>query len=354
MTTKNRLDELSSKRDSKKNKSNNLPYISVVMPVRNEEAIIEQCLGMVLSQDYPHDKMEVLIADGMSTDRTREVISRVIMDQDIPVTVLDNHAKIVPTAMNMAIRHSRGEIIVRIDGHAIIQSDYIRQCVECLISNNVDCVGGAVDSVGTGYVGEAIAVAMSSKFGVGGAGFRTSSENNHPVLTDTVPFGAYKKEVFKKIGFFNEQMVRHQDYEFCFRLRKSGGKIMLLPVARAKYFVRSTLKSLWKQYWQYGIWKGHFIRKYPGSLKIRHLVPPVFVAILFISAFLALSLKTGTWLFGLTFGAYLAFIVIALLNFISKGNWKYLPALALILPCMHFSWGIGLWKGMFIKKKESL
>lgn len=332
-------------------KGENLPFISVIMPIRNEEDFIESSLSAILNQDYPHDKMEVLIADGMSTDRTRDVISHLVANQNIiPVIILDNPGRIVPTAMNIAIRRAKGEIIVRVDGHAVIQKDYVRQCVEWLIKNEVDCVGGVVESVGSGYVGEAIAAAMSSPFGVGGSGFRTASDAAGPVLTDTVPFGAYRKEVFDRIGLFNEQMVRHQDYEFCYRLRKDGGKIILLPAARAKYFVRSTLSSLWKQYWQYGIWKGRFLRAHPDSIKLRHLIPPLFVFMMIVSSVLGIVSEVGVAVSGLTLGAYGLFIIGALISVSRTGNVKYVPVLPIIFGSLHVSWGMGLWLGLSSRK----
>ena len=334
------------------NKGEDLPFVSLIMPIRNEEAFIERSLGAVLDQDYPHDKMEVLIADGMSTDGTRDKISRMATNRTPPVTVLDNPDMIVPSAMNIAIRRAKGEIIVRVDGHAVIQPDYVRKCVTCLIKTGVDCVGGAVDSVGSGYVGEAIALAMSSRFGIGGSVFRTWSGNGRPMPAETVPFGAYRKDVFERIGLFNERMVRHQDYEFCFRLRKNGGRILILPSARAVYFVRSTLGSLWKQYWQYGIWKGRLVRVHPESCQPRHLIPPVFVFVLAGSGLSSVFSTLGAWAFSLTIGAYLAFVLTAVAALSTRGNGKYAPVLSIIFPCLHLSWGLGFWKGLCSLKQR--
>lgn len=324
-----------------------LPHITVIMPIRNESAFIGRSLTAVLEQSYPHDRMEVLIADGMSTDDTREVIAHTTANQKIPVTVLDNLGRIVPTGMNVAIRKARGEIVVRVDGHAVLQPDYIRLCVESLIKTGADCVGGIVESIGTGYVGEAIAAAMSSPFGVGGSGFRTKAANSTPLSTNTVPFGAFRREVFERIGLFNEEMVRHQDYEFNYRLRKAGGRILLLPTAVAKYYVRSTISKLCKQYWQYGIWKGRFLRIYPDSIKLRHLIPPLFVLALIFFSFLAIFSQVGGSILALTMGAYVIFIISALISMSTNGKFKYIPILSIIFPCMHVSWGIGVWLGLF-------
>ena len=328
----------------------NLPSVTVIMPVRNEAAFIEHSLGAVLAQDYPHDRVEVLIADGMSTDDTRDVIARLTAAQDIPVTVLDNPGRIVSSGLNTAIRQAGGEVIVRVDGHAVIQPDYVRKCVECLIENDVDCVGGAVESVGSGYLGKAIATAMSSLFGVGDSGFRTSADTDKPQLTDTVPFGVYRRDVFERVGLFNEKMVRHQDYEFSHRLRMAGGLIMLLPSARPIYYVRSSLTNLWKQYWQYGLWKGSFLRVHPNSLKLRHLAPPLFVFVMIISSLLAIISRAGFALLGVVLGAYAASMLAVLISLSLNGKFRYTPVLPIIFVCLHASWGLGVWLGLLSPK----
>lgn len=203
-----------------------------------------------------------------------------------------------------------------------------------------------MDSVGLGYVGETIALAMSSPFGVGGSGFRVAGANQEPVLTDTIPFGAYRREVFTRIGLFNEVMVRHQDYEFCYRLRRAGGKILLLPFVRARYFVRSRLGQLWRQYWQYGLWKGRFVRAHPDSLRPRHMIPPLFVLALFSTALLSLAWLPARGLLFLVVGSYLAFIFLASLRLSLQSQIKYLPLLPFALVSLHLSWGTGIWIGL--------
>jgi len=331
--------------------SDSLPDITVVMPIRNEENFIERSLGAVLTQNYPHHKLDVLIADGMSTDRTRDLISQLTASHGIRVNILDNPGRIVPTGMNIAIRQAKGEIIIRVDGHAIIPIDYVNQCVKNLLLSGVDCVGGAVESVGNGYTGEAIAIAMSSSFGVGGSSFRTSANEAKPILTDTVPFGAFQYGVFKRIGLFNEQMVRHQDYEFNYRLRAQGGQILLLPEVRVKYEVRSELKSLWRQFWQYGVWKGRFIRMFPDSMKIRHIIPPLFIFLLFFGFILSLFAKSFYLIFGFILGAYIFFLLTASCLICAKGKAKFAPLFPVILTCIHFSWGIGVWIGLLSSKR---
>jgi glycosyltransferase involved in cell wall biosynthesis len=243
-----------------------LPSVSFVMPVRNEAEFIRECLEAVRAQDFAGELVDIIVVDGMSDDGTLDILAEIGRTEP-RLKVIQNPARIVPVAMNLGIRRARADIVIRVDGHAVIPRDYARGCVESLLKEKVECVGGAIDSVGTSHTGAVIAAAMSSPFGVGGFGFRTAGTDHTPVPVATVPFGAFRREVFARVGFFNEEMVRHQDYEFNYRLRKSGGKILLLPWLRVKYYVRSNLRALWRQYWGYGLWKGRMLRTYPESLK---------------------------------------------------------------------------------------
>lgn len=348
-----------------KSAQSDLPAVTVIMPVRNEEGFIEQSLAAVLNQDYPSELMEVLVADGLSTDGTREAIQRIIEQRlgnpsanqngnhhksKASIQLLDNPQQIVPTALNVGIRQAKGDVIIIVGGHAMIESNYVRECVELLLRTDSDCVGGALDSVGNSYVGSAIAAAMSSPFGVGGSGFRVASADAQPRLTDSVPFPAYRRDVFSRVGLYNEVMVRHQDYEFNYRLRKAGGKILLLPSMRVKYFVRSSFRKLWRQYWQYGIWKGSFLRAHPASLKLRHLIPPVFVLMVTLSALLTLQSDARLLLSWVAPLAYAMFIFVALIAVGRGGKFKYFPVLPLVFACLHFSYGFGVWLGLIFPK----
>ncbi len=342
------------------------PFVSVVMPVRNEAAFIDRSLGAVLAQDYPGD-FEVVIADGMSDDDTRDRIAALAQragwrsrgaasavapigapspPEPRTVAIVDNPRRIAPAAMNAAIRAARGRIVVRVDGHAVLPPDYLRRVVQCLGASDAWAVGGVVHSVGEGYVGEAIAAAMSSPFGIGGSGFRVRSGAGGPVPTDTVPFGAFRREVFDRVGWFNERMVRHQDYEFNYRLRRAGGTILLLPEAPAKYYVRSSLGRLWRQYWQYGIWKGRMLRAYPESLRSRHLIPPLFVAILALLAVAALFSPAAAWAFAALAGLYAAYVLFATVALAAAGAWRHAPLLPAIMVCLQIGYGAGIWLGM--------
>ena len=264
------------------------PFISVILPIRNESTFIERCLSAILAQDYPADRMEILIADGMSTDETRKRIQALtdsLTGRRPSLVVFDNPGKIVPIGLNLALRRARGEVIVRVDGHTVIAPDYVRCCVEVLQRTDADNVGGKMDAVGEGAFGEAVALATSTPFGVGGARFHYSDREE---WVDTVYMGAWPRRVFEKIGLFDEELVRDQDDEFNYRLREQGGRILLSPAIRSEYTVRSTTRTLWRQYFQYGYWKVRVLQKHPRQMRLGQFAPPVFVFSLLAGLFLLL------------------------------------------------------------------
>ena len=258
--------------DSSENLSvEKLPKVTVIMPVRNEAEYIEKSLGAVLEQDYPPDLMEVIISDGMSTDGTRDIV-RSFESNRHNIFLIDNPGKIVPAGLNKAINQAKGEIIIRVDGHCEIESTYVRRCVKHLLKGGIDAVGGPIETIGENNISEAIAIGMSSNFGVGGSAFRTIK--NKEAFVDTVAFPAYPKRTIEKCGLFDEELVRNQDDEYNYRLRELGGKILLSPDIKSKYYGRSSLKALWRQYFQYGYWKVRVMQKHPRQMRLRHFVPP--------------------------------------------------------------------------------
>ncbi|MFZ6031489.1 MAG: glycosyltransferase family 2 protein [Chloroflexota bacterium] len=319
------------------------PFISIILPIRNEAAYIHETLGAVLAQDYPHEYIEVLIADGMSTDATRRVIGNIGENTNVRLSILDNPGCIVSTGMNVALRQATGQIVVRVDGHCIIASDYVRRCVEHIQNDSVDGVGGPMNTVGEGFLAQAIAMAMSSIFGVGGTAFRTTAGKT--MLVDTVPFPAYTRDIIEKAGFYDEELVRNQDDEYNYRLRKLGAKILLAADITSTYYSRASLKALWRQYYQYGFWKVRVLQKHPRQMSLRQFVPPLFVSALIVSALLAffpdtrlLSLVTPClyMLINLAASAWAA----------SRQGWKYLPLLPVVYAILHLSYGLGFLFGL--------
>jgi len=252
------------------------PFVIVIMAVRNEATFIERSLGAVLQQDYPTDRMEVIVADGMSDDGTREILAQYAATTP-HLRLIDNPNKIVSTALNRAIAEARGEIIVRVDGHTIIEPNYVRECVAALQRTGADNVGGRMQAIGSGALAEAIALATSSPFGVGGARFHYSERKE---WVDTVYMGAWPRRVFDAIGGFDKEMVPNQDEEFNYRLRGQGGRILLVPSIKSFYYCRNSLKALSWQYWQYGYGKVRVTQKHPRQMRLRQFVPAAFVSTL--------------------------------------------------------------------------
>jgi len=329
----------------------NSPFVSILLPIRNEAAYIERGLLAIAEQDYSTDLLEVLITDGMSTDNTRLLIHDFsALHPQMKIQILDNPGKIVPTGINIALSQAKGEIIIRVDGHCIIASDYVSKCVEHIQNDNVDGVGGPMETIGDSTMAKAIAIGMSSSFGVGNSAFRTSSGKT--MLADTVPFPAYTRRIIEKAGFYDEELVRNQDDEYNYRIRELGGKILLAEDVRSTYFSRSSVKSLWRQYFQYGYWKVRVLQKHPLQMSPRQFVPPVFVFALFVSFFVFLS----SFIFHLSsfFFYFSSFVpslyiianIIASLWTASKQGWKYLGWLPFIFAILHLSYGAGFLIGL--------
>ena len=269
-----------------------LPFISVILPVRNEERYIAACVDSIFSQDYPADQMEVIFVDGRSEDRTVELLHA--MQKEHPqIVVLDNPNRTVPYAMNIGIAHSSAPVIVRLDAHAEYPADYIRLSVETLLTKDCDNAGGVFETHGRGFMGEAIAEMLKTPLGVGNATYRLTTEDGY---VDTVPFGCFKRALFDRIGGFDERMTRNQDNELNFRIRKNGGKIYLNHNIRVQYYCRDTMRGIMKMGYMNGKWNVITMTLVPGSMGVRHFVPLAFVLSTILLALL--TLLTKSMLFG--------------------------------------------------------
>ena len=318
-------------------------FVSVLMPVRNDASHIERSLSAVLRQDYPRDRMEIIVADGLSDDGTRDVIEAFQL-QNPNVRLIDNPGKIVSTGLNTALRVAKGEIIIRVDGHCEVASDYVRLCVAHLTEADIDCVGGPLETLGETYVASAIAAAMSSTFGVGGAAFRVGTQADR--LVDTVAFPAYKRETIRQAGDFDEELVRNQDDEYNYRVRKLGGRILLSPDIRARYYSRSSLFKLWKQYLQYGYWKVRVMQKHPLQMQLRQFVPALFIIALGALLTTAPFLVVNQWLLLATLIAYTVLCLAASVSAAAKTDWRLLPLLPIAFTIIHFAYGSGFLLGL--------
>jgi len=320
-------------------------FVTIILPVRNESAYIERGLQAILAQDYPADRMEILIADGMSTDNTRAIIRDFEKSYPNPcINILDNPGKIVPTGMNIALCQAKGDIVIRVDGHCIIAFDYVRNCVEHLRSDSVDGVGGPMESIGETYMEKAIAVGMSSPFGVGNSAFRTT--NGKSMLVDTVPFPAYTRQIIERVGLYDEELVRNQDDEYNYRIREAGGKILLADDVRSEYFSRASLKGLWRQYSQYGFWKVRVLQKHPRQMSLRQFIPPAFVSAL-LTSLLCAFLPSTRPLSPFVPLLYLFVNLCASVITASRRGWQYLPLVPVTFAILHLSYGAGFLVGLF-------
>jgi glycosyltransferase involved in cell wall biosynthesis len=318
--------------------------ISILIPIRNEANYISRCLQAISLQDYPSELIEILITDGMSSDGTRTIITD-WMKRDPRVRLFDNPRVIVPTGMNILIPQAKGEILIRVDGHCVIAPDYASNCVRHLQQDGVDGVGGPMRSIGEDLISQVIALAMSSKFGVGNSSFRT--ETGQTKLADTVPFPAYTREIIQKVGLYDEELVRNQDDEYNYRIREAGGKIFLADDVRSDYYSRGSFQKLWKQYFQYGYWKVRVLQKHPKQMSLRQFVPLSFVLALLLTLILTVTTSWG-WisLIGLVCMYLFANLTASILT-VSGQNTKKLLLLPIAFTIIHFSYGLGFLVGLF-------
>lgn len=317
------------------------PFVSIILAVRNEEEFIERTLAAIAGQTYPAAKMEIIVADGMSTDRTRDVV-RSLHQKHPSISLIENPQKIVSTGLNRALLRASGDIIVRVDGHTILAPDYVEQAVAALDRSGAENVGGRMTAVGEGVVAGAIALATSSPFGVGGAKFHYSQKEEQ---VDTVYLGAWRRGVFETFGLFDEEQVRNQDDEFNYRTRKHGGTIVLTPLMKSEYHSRKSLPSLARQYFEYGFWKVRVLQKHPAQMNIRHVVPAVFVGTLLAGGILAPFSLAAAKVATMVLAAYCAANLAASIFTAAKNGTKYFLLLPVTFAIMHCSYGIGFLAG---------
>lgn len=320
-----------------------LPKISVIMPVRNEADFIERSVESMLNQKYPPEQMEIIIADGQSTDGTREIIKK-YQSQFNNIRLVENTGKFVSSGLNNAFCVAKGEYVVRVDGHCEISPDYLQNCVNHLTDTNISGVGGRIHTIGETFTAKAIAIAMSSRFGVGNSAFRISGAKTK--FVDTVPFPAYRKETIRETGLFDEELIRNQDDEYNYRIRELGGKILLASDLNSEYYSRSSLASLWRQYYQYGFWKVRVLQKHPGQIQPRQFVSPIFVGTLIAAGLLSIFTTAGRYAFPAIVGVYLLVNIIVSIITSARNEWRYLFTLPLAFSCLHISYGCGFLFGL--------
>lgn len=321
--------------------------VSIVIPMRNEEKYIRKCLESLLENDYPLEKIEILVIDGMSEDATKKIVEGYVQQYPF-IKLLNNRKKITPVALNIGIKHAKGEIIMRIDAHATYEKDYISKCVKYLNEYNADNMGGICKIVPreNTLIGKCIALASSHPFGGGNAYYRVGSKE--PRWVDTVPFGCYRKEVFEKIGLYNENLVRSQDMEFNLRLRRREGKILLHPEIVSYYYTRSNLKAVFKHRFADGVWAIYPLKFVSTPLSWRHYIPFIFVLSLIGSIILFPLFPIFLWLFLFIAGSYsLANFYFSCKITFCERNLRYLFIMPVIFATFHVGYGLGsIWGAM--------
>ncbi|WP_375103855.1 glycosyltransferase [Paenibacillus sp. RS8] len=330
------------------NKIGNEIIVSIVVPIRNEEQYIEKCIQSILSQDYSLEKIEVIFVDGLSQDKTQEIVNGYVEKYSNTIRLIENPQKTVPYAMNIGIGNSIGKYIVRLDAHSEYSNDYISKCISTLEKIDADNVGGLAITKGRGIVGKVFAQVLASKFGVGNSGFRTNAKSGY---VDTVPFGAFKRESFQKYGLYDVRLNRNQDYELNYRIRKSGGLVYLNSDISLTYYCRNTIEGILKQSYENGKWNVITAKLCPGSMSIRHFIPFLFVLSLIIMPILSSFLLIFGWLFALELGLYILFDLVYSLKGSSKIS--YAPMLFVFFPVFHLSYGIGSLIGLIRKIKTA-
>jgi cellulose synthase/poly-beta-1,6-N-acetylglucosamine synthase-like glycosyltransferase len=318
------------------------PVVSLLVAMHNEARYIERCLASLLAQNYPPEKLEIWVFDGESSDQSRQIVERMFTGR--PNTYLvENPGITQANGWNLGIKLATGDILGIVSAHAEVGPDYVSRAVETLQRTGADLVGGPMRAIGTGRVGQAVALATSTPFGVGGARFHYAEREEE---VDTVYMGLCWKKTYQWLGDFDPEMVRNQDDELSYRLLELGGRIICNPSIRSRYHNRATFRTLWRQYFQYGYWKVRVMQKHPRQMSLRHFAPPAFVAVLLTSLLLAPLSAVGTWLFGLVVGSYVLANLGASLVTVRKGTWRVFPWLPATFTTIHLSWGLGFLVGL--------
>lgn len=316
----------------------NQDLVTLVIPALDEERFLGACLDSVRQQD--HHSLQILVVDGGSTDDTVGVARR-HMAEDDRVELLHNARRNIPASLNLAVAQARGRWFVRIDAHSIVDSTYVRKAVAHLSEGSWGGVGGRKDGVGRTLAGRAIAAAMASRFGVGGSTYHHGTEEQE---VDHIPFGAYPVDLIRRLGGWDETLTANEDYEFDYRLRLAGNKLLFDPQILIRWHCRQSIRDLFGQYHRYGGGKVDVARLHPGAMGPRHFLPPAFVAYVALSGLVS-SRRPAQGL------AMLAPYVLAL-GAASIGAGRQLESTAervrvpLAFAAMHVGWGLGFWSGL--------
>lgn len=314
--------------------------LSVIVPVFNEEWFIEDCVESLLQQDFPQEEMELLLVDGASTDRTPELLAALAEQYPNMIRVLQNPKRIQSTAMNLGAKAARGTYLLRIDAHASYPKNYFSRCVALMEETGAQNVGCVCNTQGRTPKAQVIAMLMTSSFGVGGSAFRTGKSG----WVDTVPFGTFRRDYYESIGGFDERLVRSEDNEINYRIRKNGGKIYMTNEMAVTYYCRETVGALAKMAYANGKWNVIAAKLCPGSMSLKYFVPMAFVLSLIVMPLLCLIHPIFCWLFAAELALYLGLSLLFALK--KTHNFKKLMFLWYLFPAFHIPYGVGSLAGL--------
>ena len=319
--------------------------LSVIVPIYQEEKYISKCIDSMLSQDYPKDDLEIILVDGMSKDRTREIVATYTAKYPF-MRMIDNPKRIAPCAMNRGIKEAKGDVIIRLDAHVYYPKNYFSLLVEKLNElPGAENVGALCNTlpINNSITAQSIAAVLSSSFGMGNSHFRVGADKEMEV--DTVPFGCFHKSIFDKVGLYDEELVRNQDDELNARIIKAGGKIYLIPQLVCEYYARDTAKKVYKMFYQYGVFKPLVNKKLGSPATVRQFFPLFFVLGLLVGPVVCLFLPVLWW-------AYFAvimlwFILATSFSLKDSKNLKRILTQNWIYFVVHFGYGWGYIVGIY-------
>ncbi len=317
--------------------------VSIIIPVRNEELYIENCIRSVLNQDYNKENMELILIDGLSDDRTVEIIKSFKEKYDF-IKLFKNENKTVQSALNIGIENALGKFIVRMDAHSEYKEDYVCKCVEYLTKTGADNVGGPMRARGKNTVQSVVAAAYNSPFALGGGKFHNE---NYEGYADTVYLGSFRRETLLSIGMYDERLPRNEDDDLNFRIIENGGKIFITPKVYSIYYPRDKYSELFRQYFEYGLWKVAVIKKHKKPARLSHLIPVSFVIFVILFSILSFFNEIPRAIFLFVMVLYMGLNIY--FSFKNKYVHKAINKLRLILVhiILHFSYGLGFLCGVF-------
>lgn len=322
---------------------NRCPAVSVVIAARNEEEHLGDCLRALAAQTYPAARIEVIVADGCSSDATVALVRGFASEAPFRVRLANNPKRSAAAGFNAGLREASGDVIVILGARALPASDFLAASVATLASSGADAVGGVVRGRASGFQAEVLGLVLGSRFGIGGARYRLGDTAGE---VDTINYGAYRRSVFERFGGFDETMINVEDDDFNYRIRSGGARLFLSPDIHCDYAVRPTLAGLVRQYIRYGYPKPRVLRRHPRQMQPRQFVPPAFVFSLLFGTLSARWWQKGRWLLALTGGSYLLASTMASLVIASRRGWRYLPLLPPAFLGMHLGYGAAFLAGL--------